>query len=159
MPTENLLTIISNDHANFNQTVTDRIGDYLSSLTHVDFDIEATSVHYYECDGLTINLDSVTFDTSNLSVISIDSDNVKLSVDMIISIEASADFSLSTEDSIDGDTISLADTNETVSIEFNSNVEIDVTYYQDEQDYELDDVVVVDLPRSIDFGELEPDYN
>ncbi len=40
-----------------------------------------------------------------------------------------------------------------------SNVEIDVAYYQDEQDYELDDVVVVYLPRPIDLGELEPDYN
>ena len=159
MPTENLLTVISNDNANFKQTVTDRVGDYLSNLTYADFDIEATSAHYYECDGLTVNLDSVDFDTSNLSVISIDSDNVKLSVDMTISIEASADFSLSTEDSTDGDTISLAGTSETASIEFSSKVEIDVTYYQDEQDYELDDVVVVDLPQAINFGELEPDYN
>ena len=159
MPTENLLAVIFNDNANFTQAVTDSVGSYLSNLTYVDFDIEATSAHFFECDGLTIDLNSVDFDTNNLSVISIDGDDIKLSVEMNISVDASADFSLSTEDSIDGDTVSLAGTSETVSIEFSSNVEIDVTYYQDEQEYELDDVVVVTLPQSIDFGELEPDYS
>ncbi|MCD9481540.1 hypothetical protein [Photobacterium phosphoreum] len=159
MPTENLLAVIFNDNANFTQAVTDSVGNYLSNLTYADFDIEATSAHFFECDGLTIDLNSVDFDTNNLSVISINGDDIKLSVEMNISIDASADFSLSTEDSIDGDTVSLAGTSETVSIEFSSNVEINVTYYQDEQEYELDDVVVVTPPQSIDFGELEPDYS
>ncbi|MEC6831033.1 hypothetical protein VXS06_04565 [Photobacterium toruni] len=159
MLVKNLLAVISNDQESFKQDITNHIESTLSDLTYADFDIEANSAHYYECDGLSIELDSVDFNTDNLSVISIDGDNIKLSVEMTFSIEASADFSLSTEDSVDGDTVALAGTSETETVEFSSNVEINITYYEDEQQYDIDEITITDLPKTIDFGELEPDYD
>lgn len=153
MPITNVLTVISKDKASFTQDVTGHIESVLSDLTYADFDIEAYFAHYYECDELAIKLNMVDLDVNNLSIISVDGDDIKLSLNMRFSIDAAADFSLSKED------VSLAGTSEIETLEFNSNVEVNITYYQEEQQYEINEIVIEELPKTINFGELEPDYS
>jgi hypothetical protein len=159
MNSHTVLLHIGNDFANFKQNVNEQIEHILNDLTYVDIEVEATSAHYYECDGIDVKLNSSEFMFDQLSVIHVDGEQVQLSVSANISIDVTADFSLSTEDHIDGDMVSLAGTSETETVEFNTPVLIDILFYAEEGDYDIDSVSLSSLPSSVNFGELEPDYS
>jgi hypothetical protein len=159
MTSHAVLTHIYNDFTNFKQSVDAQIESALNDLTYADIEVEATSAHYYECDGINVELNSSAFMFDQLSVAHVDSEKVQLSVNVNISIDVTADFSLSTEDGCDGDTVSLAGTSETETVEFDTPVLIDILFYAEDADYDIDSVGLSSLPSSVNFGELEPDYS
>lgn len=159
MISHSVLAHIHNDFTNFQHNVDAEIESVLNNLTCTDIEVEATSVHYYECDGIDVTLNSSEFMFDQLSVTHVDDEQVQLSVIVNISIDVTADFSLSTEDSCDGDTVSLAGTSETETVEFNTPVLIDILFYAEDGNYDIDSVSLSSLPSSVNFGELEPDYS
>lgn len=157
MPTSDFLAAIRADFIDFKEGVDGQIESILGDLTDADIEVEATSAHYYECDGITVAVNSSEFSFENLSVESFSNEQARLLVNANVSCDISADFSLSHHDSIDGDMVSIPGTSETQAVDFDANVLIEVNLYED-GDYDIESVRVSGFPTSVDFGDLESDW-
>jgi len=122
-------------------------------------DQEADSRFHWEPYGATGRFASFELVSHEFTVIDTDEDWVVLEVWADITVEAEGEFSVSTYPGLDRDYLDLNIITVTTEADFRSEILITISgdLSGDVNDLDIDDVEVVDLVKSIHFGELELD--
>ena len=88
-------------------------------------------------------------------------EEIVFQVGVWIEARAEADFSFQIYDSIDKDYVSLGGAHATVDTNFSSSLLVTIIgdFFGGEPAYDVETVELLDIPRSIDFGEVNPDFS
>lgn len=123
--------------------------------------IEAESQYYFEEEDIITEINNIDLDTTNLKIIDSDIDHITLEMHSNITIIAEATFILSTYDSIDKDYVSISRISRSITKDIISNLYITISGdFNDDISYlSVDKIEIEDIPTSLNFGELEPDYD
>lgn len=134
-----------------------------SELDDFTPDQDAESYLYWEPEWSTASFESFNFKSHNCRIIEADENQLVIEADVNININAHAEFSLSVYDSIDGDYVSLSSVEAEVETDFDSKIlltfEGEVTTEQTLENLELTDIEILNKPKVIHFGTLEPDFH
>lgn len=131
---------------------------------------EASSAHQFEADSVEVAFKAYSFEkifasgsatqAYEFTVEQSAVDTIVVRVPIRIEAEATADFSYSIWDSIDKEYFHLGSSSEQRDINFEAAVLVTfVGDFKDEENIEITDIDVVDTPDSIDFGDVEMDYD
>lgn len=141
-----------------------KINQYLTEeLKYFTPDQDAESYLYWEPDGITAWFDSFSFISNECRIIEADECQIVIEADINIIINAEGEFSLSVYDSIDKDYVGLSSVIAKVENDFDSKIlltfEGEVTTEQNLDNLELAAIEILNKPRVIHFGTLEPDFD
>ncbi|MCO3581264.1 hypothetical protein FA158_05055 [Pseudomonas aeruginosa] len=114
----------------------------------------------WEPEGSNGWFTGVDLDGNEFRLIEQTDDYIVLEAEATIRFEAEGEFTLSVRDSIDGDYIPLSYVTATTEGEFESKILITVTgnIEGDLDKLEIDGVEILSIPRTVNFGTLEPDF-
>lgn len=131
-----------------------------SALDGFTPDQEADCYLSWEPEGSNGWFTGVDLDSNELRLIEQTDDYIVLEAEATISFEAEGEFTLSVRDSIDGDYIPLSYITATTEDEFESKILITIAgdLEGDMEELEIEGVEILSIPRTVNFGTLEPDF-
>lgn len=121
---------------------------------------EADSYLYWEADGCSGGFDDFEFSDDQFTVIDKDEDWVVIEAIAEISLYADGEFSLSAYDSFDKEHVYMGSITRRAEETYTSRILITISgdLSGPIENLSVDDVEVIERPTSMDFGELELDY-
>ncbi|EPO1576061.1 PIN domain-containing protein, partial [Escherichia coli] len=121
---------------------------------------EADSYLYWEADGCSGGFEDFEFTDNHFTVIDKDENWVVIEAFADISLYAEGDFSLSVYDSFDKDHAYMGSITKRAEETYTSRILITISgdLSGSIDDLTVDDVEVIERPTSMDFGELELEY-
>ena len=153
-------SLISTNDSGFNTQIAQYITQELEDFTP---DQDAESYLYWEPEWITVYFESFSFRSHECRIIEADENQIIIEADVNILINAEGEFSLSVYDSIDKDYVGLSSVTSDVETDFDSKIlltfEGEVTTQQTLDNLELTDIEILNKPRVIHFGVLEPDFH
>lgn len=124
---------------------------------------DAESAFYWEPEGCSGRFNSFTLNSEQLRLIEKSNNYIVLEMDVSITVEVDGEFSLSVHDSIDRDYVPIDSLSVTKKTTFDSKILVTVRgEFSGEFDdstldqLEVEDVEIVSIPNTINFGTLEP---
>ncbi|AIC19240.1 hypothetical protein EY04_10155 [Pseudomonas chlororaphis] len=131
-----------------------------SALDGFTPDQEAECYISWEPEGSNGWFTGVDLDSNELRLIEQADDYIVLEAEATIRFEAEGEFTLSVRDSIDGDYIPLSYITAATEGEFESKILITVAgdIEGNMEELEIENVEIVSVPRTVNFGMLEPDF-
>ncbi len=122
---------------------------------------KATSHLIIEAEGAHGWFNDFKFNDSDFKIIDSDDEYVVLEANVNISYTAEGDFSLDAYDSIDHDTVNIGSVTESVDGSFDTNILITITgdNIGDVDDFNIDDIEILDMISEVDFGEITIDLS
>lgn len=155
--TENTENFLSNHLQSF-------LEDEISSL---DLFPDASSGYQYEVDyveGVFNEFEYITREDGSADLKLIESGEEHISIEIAISVSCTAycEFDFIVKDWVDKDYVKIGSNNVGQDFTFDTNVIVtligDFTQMPNIEDLDVDDVELLDHPKYIDFGEVEPDF-
>ena len=156
--TENTDNFLSNHLQTF-------LADEISSL---DLLPEATSGYHYEADyveGVFNEFEYLTREdgSADLKLIESDEEHISIEIGISVSCTASCEFDFIVKDWVDKDYVKIGSNNVEQDFTFDTSVIVtllgDFTQIPNIEDLDIDNVELLDHPKYIDFGEIEPDFD
>ncbi|PKG37065.1 PIN domain-containing protein [Psychromonas sp. Urea-02u-13] len=145
----------------------DEAFDFLSQIeSHLEDELydltpdqEADSVYYWVPEGSTTSFDSLILDP-DFKIIDVAKELIVLEGQASITINAEGEFSLSAEDPINCEYMSIGGVTAQTKVDFETELLITISGQLDGNvnDFEVKSVEVVDTPHSINYGLIEPDF-
>jgi len=135
-------------------------GGLSSALDGFTPDQEADCYLSWEPEGSNGWFTGFDLDSNELRLIEQADDYIVLEAEATIRFSAEGEFTLSVRDSIDGDYVPLSYVTATTEDEFESKILITVwgNIEGDIEELEIESVEIVSIPRTVNFGTLEPDF-
>ena len=148
--------------------LTTNLGYYLSDkIPNLELYPDASSGYMYEADyveGVFNDFEYSTVDdgSADLKLIESGEDHISIEIGIIISCTAYCEFDFIVKDWVDKDYVRIGSNN--VEQDFTIETYAIVTLSGDFKNFdkidsiEIDDIELLDLPKYVDFGEVEPDF-
>ena len=127
---------------------------------------EASSYFFWEpSDSVEVSYDGFEFVEDSdgkpiLRLVEVDEESIVIEAKLIIKAEASCSFSLSFHDSIDKDYVFIDSSSASTDFEYKTDVLMTLAgeFDQGMEGVELVEIEFLSSPKSVDFGDLQPDF-
>lgn len=118
---------------------------------------EASAAFLWEIDQVDLALTDFSFKLGDVVLVNVGREEIVAKVGVEISVSADASYSLSVRDSIDKDYVSLGGGSVEVPIDFQASALVTILgpVGAKPDEIDIDSVELVDLPKSIELGELD----
>lgn len=135
------------------------------SIADIDAYPDASSQFYWEPDIVEINIEEFEFITDDdnqalLQPVQAQENLIVIEAKILINAIASCTFSLAVHDSIDNDYVPMGDASAFIPLEFETEVlfTLEGDFITKPDDIELTEFELLSYPKTIDFGDIVPDW-
>ena len=142
------------------------IEQYISdAVSEIDSYPDASSAFFWEPDIVKVEFESFEFVTDEggnalIQAVQGQDESVVVEAKIVVNANASCSFSLSVHDSIDKDYVPIGENSASTDFQFESEILFTLKgdFKNKPEDVDVVDFELLSYPRSIDFGDIEPDW-